>query len=321
MLKYLQSNRPALFALALLIVVSMGVWLGFVNPEPGPLGPLRFVNDLANSGWSRAVVLAICLALQTYLFFRITSVGEVYTRHLPFAGLAYAALMSTVFVRLPDVHYAISGVMVLASVLHAVHVFRQPNVLGHVFESSFWAVLAVLVFPAHFPLLLFPIVALAYARNFAAMEWTGLALGYMGAGFLWFGVQFAIAGKVSAPLLGLHGLGFPYSVGVHEAIWLAILLFAGGVGAWRLLASYRDSSNRSRNSKNQLVFAVLCTLLGVFFSDPSLDWAHYRLWAFPLALVMPFAVLPGRMAQRVLAALILLLLATDTVVSFLLPAL
>lgn len=321
MLKYLQSNRPALLALALFLILAMGVWLVVVGPNPGPTGILEPFNTTANQGWLRALVLGVCLVFQTFLFYRTTNVGEVYVRQLPFSALVYAALTTAVFMRLPDVHYAISGVCLLLSVLHAVHVFRQPNVSGHVFESAFWAVLAVLVFPAHLPLLLFPIVALAYARNFAPMEWAALALGYAGAALLWFGTQFVFTSSISAPVIQLHGLGLPHNFGLHEALWVALVGLAGGVGAFRLLASYRDSSNRARNSKNQLVFALLCTLLGVFFSDPEWDWAQFRLWALPLALVLPFTVEPGRMAQRWFATCLLLLLAAVTVVAFLLPAL
>jgi len=313
MLTYLQSNRPALLLLAFLLALLLG-GAAAMNVADGLYGGglLGVDSWLWGSLAGRWVLFAVPLSAQAYFFYRAVNLGEVFGKPLPLAAVIWAAVVGVGQARCPDPTIGIALVCWTLSLGQIVQIFRQQRVLGQVFQAAFWTGVAVVICPVLLLLAAAVILTLAYSRNFAWDEWTVLLVGlfmplyiYAAGAFVWYGAVAAPKWSWSATLgLGVWDLS--------SVLWLGLVL-VGLAGLLLFLTSYGDASNRSRNSKNQLLFGCLALASSWLFMDTNRSWVHLRMWAFLWLPALPMALSGGSRGKNILAVLTLALAVANVV--------
>jgi hypothetical protein len=144
------------------------------------------------------------------------------------------------------------------------------------------------------------VLSLAYSRSFAWEEWAVLFSGITLPLYIYLAATFAWTGEMLVPdwtFVHWSGLGV---MGMDQWIWIALLV-VGAVGLLLFLGGYGDASNRSRNSKNQLLFGCLALGLSGWFFEGERAWVQWNAWGFLLLPTVPVLLQPLGRARRILA--------------------
>ena len=313
MLTYLHSNRPALLLLAFLLAVLLGgaaaVSAGDVVWSTGASGVDAWLWGSLAGRWA---LFAVLLSAQAYFFCRAVNLGEVFGKPLPLSAVVWVAVVGAGQARFPDPTLGIALICWSLSLMQIVQIFRQQRVLGQVFQAAFWTGLAVVICPAVVPLAGAVVLTLAYSRNFAWDEWTVLLVGlfmplyiYAAGAFVWQGAIATPDWSWSATL----GLG---NWDLSSGLWMGLML-VGLAGLLLFLTSYGDASNRSRNSKNQLLFGCVALVASWLFMDVDRPWVHLRMWAFLWLPALPMALQGGSRGKNILGVVTVALLVANVI--------
>jgi hypothetical protein len=262
MLRLFTSNQP----LSNILLPFIGAL--FIVPELFDLEP-----DSAQHGFIslRAVYSVTWIGLIIHL--GLVSLGGIlcsrlFNRHdfhqqvnfLP--GLLFVLLAECFLSGTLGIEVLTATVFLLLGINNLLKIFRQNRVLDECFRSGLWFGVAALLWSPLLVLVIFLLVALAFVRAFNWREHMIAFIGFL-VPFVYLLSMVFLIDKLSLfsppPLSDSLEFWIDWSsyLGSSEFILGAVLILISIVGFRLYLSSYRQSSNKARNSKS--VFLILGT--------------------------------------------------------------
>lgn len=255
--------------------------------------------------WALALLLASCLGLQAFLFYRAAVLGDLFLVNGPFLALGYVLVAGFWIAQRIDLHFHLGMVMLLLGVLRMVHVFRQGRVLHFVFESAFWLGVAVLINREAYAVWFALMLCLLYSRSFNWREWTVAVLGFVAPFYIWLLIHFLQTGLL-ASFWRWDGWGGWFTPDTwRDRMSLGFILLATVPGLYAYFKAYAEVVNRSRNTKNQFMFfAAVLVVSGITAAQGAFsEKAMY--FQLLLALMLPAMVFAKGRFWRIVSTVLL----------------
>ncbi len=316
-LRLFRSNQPTIALLLPLIGIILWLPGWWLNQPPdysvSLLGYLQLSYSEA-SGRIGIIVAFSMVLLGAFIFNNLFQSFDLIARRNQLPGLCYVIAFSWSPFMLQYSHLLIAILFILLVIRRLMLIYRQINVLRELFDVGLFIGLASLFYT---PALLFLSgcwLSLRVLRPFSIREVLMPVVGMITVALLFFGLDFLFKWDAIAHFNeSWHSIDRTFPVGIFD--WFkyliaGILFFMTIVAAPSFMEALTRSTMRDRNLKIiLLIFGVNTVALYVIFLMLSDFGSNVLLLAFPVALMLVYAVADKRVNWMISGLFYTLLLA------------
>lgn len=300
-LRIFRSNQPELGLL--LPVFGAALWLpGWWLDQPPDFSMTLLGFGVLSEPWSANVGVVIGFGLvliSALLFNNLFQQYDLIDRKNQLPGLCFVIAFSWSPFLLQYSHLMVGQIFILLALRRIMQVYRQTNVHRELFDVGLFIGLAALFYLPFISFLVGVMFGLFVLRSFNGREWFMPIAGLICIAALFFGVNYLFEwGAIDALSSKWQPVDHILPVGLFDwfkYVVAAILLIMTVVAAPSYVAALTRSTMRDRNLKTiLLIFGLNCGILYLVFLILPGFGSNVLLLAFPVALMLVYAVADKR---------------------------